>query len=448
MSRTVNWFRSFNGWALFTVLVSATLALGANRPVSWVLMAIAVTLLFCLTLLLDMASRRPRPFNRLWLPALLWGGVMTWGVVQLLPGLAPAAWAHPVWQALSTTEGRIAADPGHGFHILARLACYAMVFWMAVRSAEDTENALRYMRAFALFSIALAGFGIFAAATGVNPITGGQGDVVTASFVNRNNYATFAGFGLVACLALLLRGAARSQSSRKSALAGFLEEIMKGGWLWILGVTVCLGAVLLTQSRAGMIAAGLGVLIVVTAQRQKGNKAAVGPALIVLALLAAIFLSASTGTINRIVSSGENTRFLVYPAVVDGIEDRPLLGHGIGSFHTAFRPYVPAEAAAGGEWDMAHNSYLENAFELGLPAAILFYLALVLIGWRILRGVLTRQRNRSVVSLALACFVLAAFHASLDFSLQMPALAAFFAWILGLGYAQSFPSAQVKGTPR
>ena len=50
--------------------------------------------------------------------------------------------------------------------------------------------------------------------------------------------------------------------------------------------------------------------------------------------------------------------------------------------------------------------------------------------------------------MALACFILAAFHAMFDFSLQMPALAAFFAWLMGIGYAQSFPSAEVKGTPR
>jgi O-antigen ligase len=408
----------------------------------------AMTVLFVLTLVLDMVAKRRPVFYDLWLPALLWAAAMAWGMLQVLPGLTPAEWNHPVWQSLPETPAHISADPARGPHALVRLSTYAMVFWMALRCAENTEASLRYLRAFAVFSIALASFGIYAAATGSNPILGGlANDRVSASFVNRNNYATFGSFGLVACLSLLLRNAARAQNWRKNALAGFFEGIMRGGWVWIAGVTICGGAILLSQSRGGMMAAMIGVLVLLSTQRQRGNRAALGPTLIILALLGAVFFSASTGTLNRIVESGEQARFIVYPAVVEAIGDRPLLGHGIGAFHTAFRAYVPLEAASG-EWDMAHNSYLENAFEMGLPAALLFYLALALIGLRLLRGVLTRHRNRSVVATALACFLLAAFHALFDFSLQMPALAAFFAWILGIGYAQSFPSAEVKGTPR
>ncbi len=440
--------RSLTGWLLFSTLVFATLALGANRPVSWTLLSLAVLILFGVTLLIDLFQRSPRVFRRLWLPALLFLAVLIWGVLQSLPGLLPEAWIHPVWQLAPDAPGRVSADPMRGWHILMRLSCYALVFWMAVRCAEDGDRALRYTKAFALFSTALAGFGLYAAITGTNPILGPLAtDNVSASFVNRNNYATFASFGLVTCIALLLRSAALHQGGGRNAIAGLLRGIVAGGWVWIIGVTLCGGAIMLSQSRGGAAAAVVGVLALLSTQRAKGSVAGIGPVLILGGVVLAVFLSGATGTVNRFVTtSDEGGRFAVFPAVIEGIADRPLLGHGIGSFHTAFRKYVPVEAASG-EWDMAHNSYLENAFELGLPAAGVLYLALAIIGWRLLRGVQQRQRNRTAVSIALACFLLAGFHALFDFSLQMPALAAFFAWLLGIGYAQSFPSAILKEGP-
>ena len=48
------------------------------------------------------------------------------------------------------------------------------------------------------------------------------------------------------------------------------------------------------------------------------------------------------------------------------------------------------------EWDLAHSSYLENIFEMGIPAAILFYLALAMIGLRLVRGLARRHHDRTL----------------------------------------------------
>lgn len=435
------------GWAVFAVLIAATLALGANRPVSWTLMAIAIIALFSIQLFIDLFQKRPPVFNRLWLPALLFVGVLIWGCVQILPGMGLAA--HPVWAlAPAGAAPRLSADPAQGLHVLLRLSAYAMVFWIAVRSAAGKDNALRYLKAFALVSMALAGFGIYAAVSGQNPILGPlASDTVSASFVNRNNYATFAGFGLVVCLGLLLRAVAHDQSGRKSALAGVLQGLVSGGWLWLAGATLCAGALMLSLSRGGAAAAIVGVFVLLGTRVQRGNRAALVPVAVVAALVLAVLLSASTGTLNRVLAtSDEEGRFAVFPAIVTAIAERPLLGNGLGAFHTAFRAWVPPEAAVG-EWDMAHNSYLENAFEMGLPAAVIFYAALALLGWQLLRGLKERRRHRTAVAVALACFFLAGFHAAFDFSLQIPALAGVFAWILGIGYAQSFRSSEMRDMP-
>ncbi len=89
-----------------------------------------------------------------------------------------------------------------------------------------------------------------------------------------------------------------------------------------------------------------------------------------------------------------------------------------------------------------HNSYLENAYELGLPAAVSFYLALLLIILVIARGARVRRNNRIITRVTLSCAVAAALHSGFDFSLQVPAIASLFAFILGIGYAQSFSRAE------
>jgi O-antigen ligase len=100
---------------------------------------------------------------------------------------------------------------------------------------------------------------------------------------------------------------------------------------------------------------------------------------------------------------------------------------------------VPLEVASA-EWVRAHSSYLENLWEMGLPAALAFYAALTWVAVVILRGAVTRQRNRVFSVVALACIVAGALHSLVDFSLQMPATAAMFAFLLGVGWAHAWPS--------
>lgn len=332
----------------------------------------------------------------------------------------------------------ISADPEQGRHVLLRLLTYAMVFWIAVRSAQDAKRAGALVRALALFSTGLALFGVYAVISGSNPLLGDAASgVVSASFVNRNNYATFAIFGALANLAAFMTAARKAEQGRANPVLGFIEGFFSGSWIWILGFIVCAGAMLMTQSRAGAAAAAVGVVVFLLACRSRGSVASFGPVVMVGFVGAVLAVTGSTGVLERFLNQSADARFAIYPRVVEAIGDRTYLGHGFGSFHDAFRPYVPLESAAGA-WDMAHNSYLENAFEFGVPAAILFYLALLLIGLRLLRGIQQRRRSRNILAFAFACFCVAAFHALFDFSLQMPALAAIFAWILGIGYAQSF----------
>ncbi|NBQ28912.1 MAG: hypothetical protein EBU18_13325, partial [Rhodobacteraceae bacterium] len=87
---------------------------------------------------------------------------------------------HPAWQDFAAEHGYISAAPTAGGHFVLRLAAYALIFWIAVQSTRNRKRAQHFMRAIALFSGALAFFGLAAAFTGHNPILA---DTLYPSFV-------------------------------------------------------------------------------------------------------------------------------------------------------------------------------------------------------------------------------------------------------------------------
>ncbi|QDL94728.1 O-antigen ligase family protein (plasmid) [Paroceanicella profunda] len=458
-------------WAAVAVTLGAALALAGNRPVTWIFMSLAVCLLLAARLVRDIArapDRASAPAGHgLWLPALLWLGVLAWGWVQTGP-TPVAGWAHPLWagtRALIGGEGAgsISADPLAGRQYLLRLASYGALFWIGMRGFADRDRAAAFLRVFALFSGALAAYGLAALVLGVNPILGVENTsaVVTASFVGRNAYASYAGLGLIANLAVYLEATASTAppgDTRAQALRRFVERFFGGAWIFVLGAVLCGAAIALSQSRMGALAALFGVAVFLLATR--GARAAgehpdgappgtAWPMLLTVAAVLAFLLATSvSGLMDRVMfTSDEDGRFSVYPQIVAGILERPLLGHGLGGFEDAFRAALPFRAAFG-DWREGHDSYLENAYELGLPAAAALYAALALVLWRLWRGTRIRRRDRVFPAVALACMAATGAHTLFDFPLQMPATAGLFALLLGMGWAQSFSHAPPQGPSR
>ncbi len=433
-SNLVHRTQNILGLVTLSLVLLSSLALGANRPVSWSLLAIAVTLLFALQVILAYWQPVPTVLRKLLLPGLLILASILWAFVQVLPGI-PAAFAHPVWLYAQEAPAFISADPGQGRHAVMRMMCYVMVFLIVLWSCVRTENAWRALCIVAIFSTLLAGFGLFAFATGDNIILteATAGGIVQASFINRNNYATYAAFGVLANLACFLAMTEHSANGLRNRL----EMFFRGSWLFALGALVCIGAVSLTQSRAGAAAGLIGLAVFIIAFRS-GRTGSDRALLVTLAAtLAFIGATSATGLLERIISTdAADGRFIVYPRIWQAIFDRPFLGHGAGTFLDAFRPYVPSEAAFG-EWVFAHSTHLELLFGLGIPAALALYSGFFLIGVRLWYGARRRRNNRVYTCFALGCMTTAAVHSCFDFSLQMPATAALFAACLAMGIAQS-----------
>lgn len=420
------------------VLFLFALPLGANRPMWWILLALAILVLFIFQVFENMRRGIPSTARRVLPFAMIFLTVLAWGLFQSLVPV-PYDLAHPVWSFVPTATPFISADPIAGLHHILRLSSYAMVFWIALCHSANADQAEASLKWIAIFISVLSGYGIVAVVSGTNPLLLDlASSSVSASFVNRNNFATYAVIGLLANLSVYSKLSADVSSEKSKQLRDFLEAFFREHWVYAAGFLVCLAAILLSQSRAGLAAAGLGLAVFVLTGRQRGGARRTIAGIFILALLIFAGLALSSGVLERLLAdTSEEARFLIYPLVVDGITDRPLLGHGLGAFQDAFRPYLIQELSRS-EIDLAHSSYLENVFELGLPAAFLFYGVLLAIALAVLRGALVRRRNRHIPRFAIAVIAAGAFHAFFDFSLQIPAIAALFAFVLGLGWAQAF----------
>lgn len=437
-------------WIATTIVLASALPLGANRPLTWIVLSTALVTLFAAQVALDMRSKTPaRVFAPLLPAAALYLGVMAWAVVQALP--APRAdWAHPAWLFIDGGGvGSISLNPDMTWQFVLRGIGYAGAFWIAVRGTADPGRAKALIDVIALWIAALAVYGLVARFTGVNPIRGSidaYADSVTASFVNRNTYAFYAGLGLMASLAAFIRRATSGsqdfgpEEGRRARRAA-LERLLGPAALFLLAAAVTALALTLTQSRAGIAVSLVGATVMLAAFMLQRRAAAIVVTPVLLAAGLAVTLLSVSGFVDRIGEAGldDGNRLEVYALTILGIMAAPLLGHGLGAFQEGFRPYTEGGLASV-DFDLAHNGYLEAAFELGCPAAAALMLALALIGWRLWRGVRMRRRMIIAPAFALGVFCAGALHSLVDFSLQTPAVTALFAMVLGMGWIQSWSS--------
>lgn len=320
------------------------------------------------------------------------------------------------WAALQTSFG-LSADPDESWAAITRLATYAALFHAAAAIGRDARRTGFILRASALWITALSAYGLAAWATGVNPVIAGveaYPRALESTFVNPNAFALYGGFGLIACLATTM-----------DKRAWRLGHLVRGGWIWPVCIAVILTALVATGSRGGIFATmcGLGVFLLT----RLGRRAAF--AAVALASFGAVMALFLTLGAPKALDGFEADRLAVHAEVVSAIFKAPLTGHGFGAFQDAFRPNVTAWRW--GDWDHAHQMYLETAFELGLPAATLLFAAIALIALPIWR----RARRRLSPALALGALTAAAVHSLVDFSLAIPSVAAALAVYLGLAWA-------------
>ncbi len=443
------------------VLVWVPIPLGSNRPWSWSVLAAAISASLLLWAASQLAGSQPRA--RVVWPVVLaaattipvWG----WAYLQTLPA-ADFAWAKPqaIWaQAIAAGMGDavplVGLDADAGRDALLRLMCYAAMFWLAWRLALELARARRLLGVVLVTVTLCAAYGLMAQFAGWEtigwiPKTAYIGDV-TGTFVNRNNFATYANLGVVICLSLLAEPflAARDLGDLRRIAARAIQQTLERRTLVLLALAVNVMALLRSHSRGGLLSLALTVAVMAVLLFLVARPRLPAALAVIAAICVAgwgLLTISGGGTLDRIgqidanYDVAEAGRLTYWQVSLGMVAERPWQGFGYGNFEEAFAQH--RDERFSDRVDMAHNTYIEHLVELGIPATLLLYLGPLVLFLYCLRGLFTRRRHQLFPLAATAATVLVALHALVDFSLQIPAVAVTFATLLGIGVAQATPS--------
>jgi O-antigen ligase len=442
-------------WLLMACVALAPLPFGSNEPTAVAFWCIVLGL--CLVLAPVPTLKR----GQLALAAVA-GVVVAAYALGLHEELAEHPWlaaANPVWRnaqgALGTplqpSVSIVRNQPW--FELGKPLACVLAIACGFLIGA-DAERARRLMKVIGWSGVAYATYGILAYLFDPTHILGLEKKSyltsVTGTFINRNTAAAY--FGSCAVVwALLLFERVRLEIGqqlldwrvliRRLAMAVSKKGVALRAVMFLL----CLAAMFMTGSRAGVVLSLLALILSFGTYFRRDMPWRFGSAITAaggaaVALLLLTFMGGSVNTRFDLEGLATEGRFEVYRSTLRMIADHPWFGTGLGTFASAFPAYRSPNASVWGVWDMAHNTLLEIAADMGLPIA-----ALVVVGWLIIfvvliRGVLVRRRDLIVPIAALCVALLAVLHSLVDFTLQIPGYAIVAMSLIGAGLVQAFPS--------
>ena len=455
-------------FAFLVVLAWAPFPYGSNR--TWAELGLGLGLggvLFAWSgvALTGLASVTPLT-SRLLLPGLCAGGALVWAFVQSLDlnainqvtGIDLRFLAHPVWAMATTALGGrtgsfISVDPELTRQAIFAGALSVAAFLTAFELARDRDRATLLMSGVVVIAFIYAGVAIastqlkFDYQSWLMPDARPDTTRVAGPFVNPNHFATFLSISAIAGFGLFAEGLRQSIVWDRGARIFFrtaLQAFTGPNALWLAAIVAILSALLLTQSRGGVIAFFLGTVALLvalsvgrkwTSGEAKGQRAMAALVFGVLGIAAALSADPLLGRV-RDQGATDGARASLAASSIEAIQAAPLLGHGFG----AFQRYYPlfGDGSIQGDIDEAHNDLLETLADLGLLAGLAYIAAPMLLAGMCFAGCLRRRRDSLFPAVGFAASVAVGAHALVDFSLQVPAVAVTYAAILGLGVAQSW----------
>jgi O-antigen ligase len=257
---------------------------------------------------------------------------------------------------------------------------------------------------------------------------------LSGGFLSANSGATVFGMLAVITTAFLLRQLRRTarldQGDRLRKLATPTGSL--------LFIAVCL---VLTASRMGLAATGVSILILLTwdLASQRKIRITVRPRDLALAAAAlAIVGAASIPMWTRVdeLDSDATIRALIFSTHWRAFLASPVFGHGLGSFNDVNGQALTTENYSV-LWSIraAHNVYIQWLEEAGVAGALPMF---ALVAAITLISALHVSKMRSGKTLArglVASSAVVLLHGTTDYALQVPSIAAFWAFLLGLQFA-------------
>jgi O-antigen ligase len=440
------------GWTLIVFVALVPIPFGSARPIFWTINAAAIGLvgIAYTTALMRMGEPLRYGVGRLPAATLMFALLALYLVLQALPighlGI-PGIDRLLSFQTAAGTEitaPAISLAPGATWLMLLRWLTFGILFFLVLQAAGSERRAVLMLQSALLVIAFYAVLGIATLVQLGDTILGlekwaYQGSA-TATFVNRNSFATFLAFGAVISCALLAGTLIRQLPAPGEVPQRFRLDMMV---FFYAGALVAIAAALLaTQSRMGAFSAMAGCLIVVVAALVRVPRLWV-KALLFLPVLAVggglAFFVYGQNLLDRLGSTAvsSDVRLELYAQVLQMIAARPWTGYGGGSFEMTFPLFHQLPVSPDLLWEKAHNSYLALWAELGLIAGSIPILLGLLALWCSLGGLSTARRSWAAKAAGIGCLVTAGLHSLVDFSLEIEADAIMLLFVVGIAAAAS-----------
>ena len=268
---------------------------------------------------------------------------------------------------------------------------------------------------------------------------------LSTPFLSANTAATFYGTMVILAMARVLEALRQDTASRSGSdrFGHHARSLLIPVWV----LFACGTDLFLTASRAGISLAMMGLVALLvweTLSRWRENrelKAAprqvwIVPVAAVLAGL--LFLLSGALYASRFDAGAVDLagRMAAYAAYWEAIWQRPLLGDGLGSFaFTNDMIATASQAAALQEQGAAHNVLLQWGLQTGLVGTGVMVTVFLALWEGLRRGLRQRRRQRTQLRAILVIMVFMAVHGMVDYALEIPALSALLAVLVGLGRA-------------
>lgn len=441
---------------LCALLLWAPLPAGSVTPAGQLAFRLAVCAVFLLAL-----PALARPPRRLLLPVLALAGIGALGLVQSCSWpAAAAAVVSPRHARLANEAARVLETPPPSFLPLAlngATARSAALSWLAAAALLATAGAAGRRAAHrrwlfgALMAAALAQLMIgLARLHAASP--GGLFEVLLrpegrlrGTFANPNHLSLLFEIAMAGAAAWLWL----ELHHRRSRASGWGRPVLAlAVWLALAG------GVVLTGSRAGLVAALVGTVAQIAAVLLAAGRrrAVAGAALALLLGVAGLALASGKLGVQRyetvsLFEDNLRSRLAVTAPAIELWRRFPLTGTGLGTFEDAFPLTAPAGLSSV-LWNRAHNDPLEllvTGGAIGLGLGLVAFAALLAPIRRGLRSSVGAPRRAAAVA-ASGAVAAAGLHELLDFGLVIPANALALLVVLGVAVG-GWPPEPSAGRP-
>ncbi|CAN5416262.1 hypothetical protein BH10PSE2_BH10PSE2_09960 [soil metagenome] len=355
-------------------------------------------------------------------------GVALWSLTPWVPD-GP----HPLW-AWAGLPGAATLNTSATILEIIRLCGLACFFTIGCILGVASDRARETIRIILILGAVYAGLSLVSFLTGAQ--LGHRTGRLLGGFYSPNTAGTLLGVLTLLSIAWILHRWRKSEGAKQADRIAVLAPLIAIG-------AVLIATLLLTASRAAIGATALALVILLLTEAIANRRSRLPLLLAGAGLLASIGAFAVLGNsliLDRFnaMDLARDDRMVIFQSHWRAFLASPLMGYGLGTYPEVNNMVMTADTFGPlSATIVLHNSYLQWLEEAGVIGATpMFLLIAWIVGCTLWRTIGNSRNLTLLIGLLLATMVVL-IHAAVDVSLHIPTFAAFWALLLGLGFALS-----------